>query len=275
MYEQYWRLTRPPFRNDCDPDFFFRSQTHQSALLKLRFVVREQWGTGLLVAGLGYGKSYVVALLEQEWQQTDSPIVHLRYPRMNPAEMLSYIAAGLGADESHIGGGCDDLSRTVRQIEIGLARSAQQGRQPIIVIDNAHFIEDARVFPALQMLLSYQQQPETRFSLLLVGEPALLGRIGQSGPIAELVGATAVLQPLSAGETADYVAHRLEVAGRTEPAFDQGALCSLFELSGGIPRRINRLCDLALLVGQAEGLEQITADVLEAVAEELTLDLAA
>ena len=78
------------------------------------------------------------------------------------------------------------------------------------------------------------------------------------------------LQPLSREETVQYVTHRLRAAGRQQPVFEPKAFDALFELTGGVPRKINRLCDMGLLVGYAEGLSAVAADDLEAVAEELT-----
>jgi type II secretory pathway predicted ATPase ExeA len=89
------------------------------------------------------------------------------------------------------------------------------------------------------------------------------------GPLIDRLELTAVLQPFTASETAAYVRHRLQAAGTTAAVFDEAALALVHELSGGLPRRINRLCDFALLVGYAEELHDITPTQIDAVAEEL------
>lgn len=269
IYEPYWGLTRSPFENNCDADFCFRSETHQASLLKMRYVVENRLGAGLLIGGVGYGKTYLAHLLQHELAQTAGPFVHLLYPQLSPAELLAYLAVELGADESAVGRGQDDLDVTLRQLEQRLRELASGGQHPVIVIDDAHLIDDPQVFRTLQLLLNYQQRADIEFSLLLLGEHNLLGSIERMAQLNERLGARALLKPLNQDETADYVECRLGIAGRADAVFDDGALASIFELSGGVPRRINRLCDLAMLVGYADELPLLTRAEIEAVGEEL------
>jgi general secretion pathway protein A len=95
----------------------------------------------------------------------------------------------------------------------------------------------------------------------------MVRRLGQ---LEERLSVKCLLRPLSFEETADYVSCRLKAAGASRDIFDDRALQPLYELSAGVPRRINRLCDLALLVGFADESHTISADQVEAVAEELT-----
>ena len=90
------------------------------------------------------------------------------------------------------------------------------------------------------------------------------------GQLEERLAVKCLIRPLSTEETTSYVSCRLEAAGATRPIFSPKAMQPLYELSGGIPRRINRLCDLALLVGFADESTEISAEQVEAVAEELT-----
>ena len=151
-----------------------------------------------------------------------------------------------------------------------LTAFAHEGRHPVIIIDEAHSITDWNVFQTLQLLLNYRRPPDTDFSLILIGEPSLLPRIGRLRALEDRVAVKSLLRPLTREETARYVLFRLEVAGLSETIFDERAFDELFELSGGIPRQINRICDLALLVGYADGLTGLSASHVEAVSEELT-----
>jgi general secretion pathway protein A len=85
----------------------------------------------------------------------------------------------------------------------------------------------------------------------------------------ERLGVKSLLRPFSETETADYVSHRLHVAGSNRKIFETDALPAVHRLTHGIARRINRLCDLALLIGYAEERRSITASQLEAVSDEL------
>ncbi|HID23027.1 MAG TPA: hypothetical protein EYP14_11585 [Planctomycetaceae bacterium] len=159
------------------------------------------------------------------------------------------------------------------RLALCLARDGRvwvDGRHPVLIIDDAHLIEDPRVFHALHLLLNFQyHKSRIRFSLILVGEPVLLGRLARFGPLNDRLAIKSVLQPLSEEETAAYVRHRLQTAGAEAEIFDEPALRQLHVASDGVPRRINRLCDLALLVGFADKLSTLSASQIEAVAEEV------
>lgn len=269
MYEQYWGLGCNPFSNNTASQFFFRSETHQAALLKLRYVVENRLGAGLLTGGIGFGKTYLAHMLSVELPAEFGPTVHMVFPQMTTAELLSWLAVELGVDESELNGGSGGVDRTIRRIERQLQMYAESHRHPIIIIDEAHLIEDRQVFQTLQLLLNFQQKSEIAFSLFLVGEPELLSQVSRVAQLDERIAVKSILQALSFEETVQYIDYRLAVAGASRACFDIHAYRTLFELSGGVPRRINRLCDLSLLVGFAEQLSLISAKEIEAVADEL------
>ena len=269
MYERYWQLDRNPFDNEADLSGFFRSETHQATLLKLRYLIENAKGAGLLAGGTGCGKTYLTEVLAQQLEESHGPFIHLVFPQMSAAKLLSYLAVELGADAASVtaAGGLD---RTVREIDRLLKAFGEQQRHPIIIIDEAHLIEDVQVFQALRLLLNFQQHKKCLFSLIFVGQRELLHSVRRIGQLDERLAVKCLLRSLSPDETTAYVSHRLEVAGAPRPIFEPAAMQPLFELSGGVPRRINRLCDLALLVGFADESHTISAEQIEAVAEELT-----
>ena len=275
MYEQHWGLDQAPFRNTADPQFYFRSMTHQAALLKLRYAAENRLGACLLAGGVGYGKSFTAAILAHDLGEEYRPVVQVRFPQLAPGELLSHLAVELAqgdAGDGHelpVDVGERGLDATIRTIGRHLRRHADAGRKPLVIIDDAHLISDLRVFQTLQLLLNFQQDQTGGFTLLLVGERTLLGRIGRIPQLNDRIGIKSLLRPLSREETAGYVAHRLETAGASEPIFDDAGIDALFEQSGGVPRKINRLCDLALLVAYADGLTAVTPTEVEAVVDEL------
>ena len=268
MYEQYWGLNCNPFPNNTATEFFFRSETHQAALLKMRYVVENRLGAGLLTGGIGYGKSYLARMLAEELPDQFCPIVHLVFPQLTATELLCWIAVELGVDESELSAGTGGLDRTIRRIQRQLRDYTESHRYPVLVIDEAHLIEDRQVFQALQLLLNFQQESEIDFSLFFIGEHSLSSRINRMAQLDERIAAKSALQPLSQEEGIGYVEHRLKVAGAMRPCFDALALQTVIEFSGGVPRRINRICDLALLIGYADQLDIVTEKEIEAAAAE-------
>lgn len=270
MYEGYWDLSCNPFENNADPKFFFGSETHQASLLKLRYLIENRKGAGVLVGSTGSGKTYLTEVLAQQLSETQGPFVQLLFPQMSPPELLAYLAVELGADPAHVGSETGGVDRTIREIERQLVQFSERGRHPVIVIDEAHLIDDVQVFQALRLLLNFQQR-QAGFSLILSGQTELLCEIQRIAQLEERLAVKCVLRPLGEEETISYVSWRLQSAGATKPIFEPEAMFALFELSGGNPRRINRICDLALLVGFADETPSISAMQIEAVSEELTV----
>lgn len=270
MYEGYWQLNRNPFDDDTDLRGFFRSGTHQATLLKLRYLIENGKGTGLLAGGTGIGKSYLIQVLSRQLAEPFGPFIHLVFPQMSASELLAWLAVELGATDEAGGREADRLDRTIRQIELRLRKFGEEGRHPVIIVDEAHLIEDLQVFQALRLLLNFPKQNGCRFSLIFVGQNELLNTVRRLGQLEERLAVKCLIRPLSSEETTSYVSCRLEAAGATRPIFAPSAMQPLYELSGGIPRRVNRLCDLALLVGFADESTEISAEQVEAVAEELT-----
>lgn len=269
MYASYWKLNRTPFENAVDTSFYFPSQTHQAALLKLQYVLENGHGAGLLCGEIGLGKSFLIQQLQEILPDNYGPVIKLVYPQLQPAEVLAYLAAELSPEAEQLDPRNSSLDRILRRLIESLRRYTADQKHVIIVIDDAQLIEHPGVFQALQLLLNFREQPEIDFTLFLVGGHALLAQVQRVGQLSERIAAKAVLQPLTPDETRQYVLHRLGIAGQHDPMFAPDAISAISELSGGNPRRINRLCDLSLLVGFADELTRISSSEVEAVAEEV------
>lgn len=267
MYDAYWGLSRRPFENDLAGGFFYASETHRSALLKLRYALDVRLGAALLAGATGSGKSFLTNVLLAQAGPEVTPAAQLLYPRMSAAEWLNWLAGEFCEGNS----GGMPIDSALRKIEQRLCELTSRGQRPVIVIDDAHAIDDPEVWQSIQFLLNFQQRADVEFTLLLVGEPTLVTKLARFPQLADRLGVRAILQSLRRQETEQYVLHRLQIAGREKPVFTDGALDLIHEVADGVPRRINRLCDLALLVGYAEQLPAISEDEIAGVADELTL----
>ena len=284
MYEQHWGLRKTPFGTDRDAESYFAGSSHHSALLKLRFLVDHRRGAGLLVGPSGAGKSRLLQALLPEDDANAAPVVSVVYPLMSPLELLCFMVRELGDDQPAFAGAMS-ITRTMnvggsmdlvlRQLIDRLRTLTEQGRPAVIVIDDAHTIADRQVFQSLHLLLNLQQHQGVEFTLILAGQPELVGMIKRLPQLDDRISIPCVLTALTATETSAYVEHRLRAAGAAYAIFSHAALQAVHELSGGLPRRINRLCDFALLVGYAEGLGLIDAEHIEGVSAELSLARAA
>lgn len=272
MYLEHWNLERRPFENTLEPEFFFPSQTHQAALLKLRYLIENQKGAGVLVGPTGTGKTFVTRRLAQELSQQVGPWLNFVFPQMSADDLLTDVAIRLGGESAAADWPTHSVlprSAALRIIEQSLDKCSRAGRHPVLVIDDAHLIDDPATMQTLELLLNFQQPPQRTFSLILLGDRLLLSRLSRMPRFDERLAVRAMLQSLSPDETARYIRFRLEVSGARKAIFDAEALAEIAELSDGIPRRINRLTDLALLVGYADGRNRLTASDVSAVSDEL------
>ena len=161
------------------------------------------------------------------------------------------------------------VNESVRRIQRALADNTERRRHAVIVLDEAHLLDNGHTLEALRLLMNFQTDRQPGLTLLLAGEPGLLATLARMPHLEERLGVKCLLRPFNEEETAAYVSHRLRVAGAARPIFEPDALPAIFGLTHGIARRINRLCDLALLIGFAEERRTLNAEHVEAVCQEL------
>jgi type II secretory pathway predicted ATPase ExeA len=263
MYTNYWKLEERPFDNRRDGRFYYPGQSHQATLLKLRYAIEHRSVAALLAGPSGCGKSLLINALFDELSDEYQPLVHVRFPQMAPAELLAYLAAELTGDQLNDGG----VDHSLRAIQRVLEHNAQEDRHAVIVIDEAHLLRDTETIETVRLLLNF----EPALSVLMVAQPALLPALDRLPELEERIGVKCLLRHFSSDETIAYISHRLLAAGAEDvhAIFEPDALERIHTISAGVPRRINRVCDLALLIGYAEEQPKITTEHIQAVAEEL------
>lgn len=271
MYEQHWCLNRPAFRSCAPAEFFYPGRSHEASILKLRYLVEQRQGIAVVSGVSGSGKSCVLETFCEQLPASGGPVVSVLFPQLTPAELLGYLVAKLESAEGAPPASSDGLDHILQRLENQLLKLTAAGRHPLILIDDAHLIADRRVFQTLQLLLNYRKANHIEFSVILAGQPELIGQVKRYAALLDRLAFISTLNPLDQEETSAYVRHRLVTAGGTATIFDDEALAAIYELSGGLPRRINRVCDFALLVGYADNLDRLTPAQIEAVAEEISL----
>lgn len=267
MYEEFWKLEEKPFEDSWDDCYFYPSEVHQSTTLKLRYVLENQRPAALLTGAAGLGKSLLVQRLLSQLDPAFSPRVQLVYPQMPYEQLLAYLANELEGTTS--GPSTPTVEQSVRSIESTLTSNVEQGRHAVIVIDEAHLVRDPNALESLRLLLNFRVHGGHALTLLLVGQPSLLPVLDRFSGLEEQLAVKCLMRPFSEEETVSYVTHRMTAAGTDCTVFDNGALELVHQISGGIPRRINRICDLALLIAFADEQPLIGAELIEAVSAEL------
>ncbi len=260
MYNEYWGFRRSPFAGDVNPDRFYESPGHEEALARLAYVVDQCRLGGLMVGPPGVGKSIALEVFARRLRRPDRELVLVHCPAFGMRELFFELAAQMRLapepEES-----AADLWRRLRE---HVAANHADDVQTVIIVDQAHLLcEEPEQQRALHLLYQLAPYAGSRLSVVLSGRPELLGRA--AADVIEWVDLGVTLEPLDEAETANYVLHMTRWAGRQRPAFSPEALRYVYRLSGGVPRRINRVCDLALLAACSEEQEFVTAEVVETV----------
>lgn len=267
MYESHWKLNAKPFENNTDANFYYPSEPHQSAMLKLRYVIENRRGAALLSGPAGVGKTMLTRSLFSLLPEEVSPRTHIVFPRMPGNELLAYIADSISGQSP--GEGTPSSQQSVQAIEAALERNDEEGKHAVLAIDESQVLLDPESLELIRLLLNFENKEGPSLTLLLVGQGTMLPAIERVPSLEERMSVKCVLRPFTIEETASYVGHRLQAAGGSDSIFTTEAVDAVHEMSGGVARRINRLCELALLVGFAEQRETIDADQIEGVSNEL------
>jgi general secretion pathway protein A len=279
MYEAYWNFKEKPFQNTPDPKYLYLSSQHEDALMKLTYVVAQNLGAGMLTGVFGCGKTLLAKVILRDLGVQKFCTAYINNPVMSePGEIIRAIVRAFNPQalpEKKTELLVDPLLEKLHTI---LLENFREGRENIVIIDEAHAIEDMRFFEQLRMILNFQTEEKFLLTLFLLGQPELRDKVDALKPLAQRVPIRCHLEPLSDQGVGEYIAHRVKIAsndviieGSIAPIFDPATIKAIHKFSGGIPRRINTLCDLIFLSGFAKKVKVIDEKLVESVIGEFNL----
>lgn len=263
MYEQYWGLSEPPFSLTPDPRFLYLSRKHEDCLTLLLHAITRNKGAVMLTGEVGHGKTTLSRRLLQELDEAEYKILMIVNPILTPIQLLREILEQLGAAE---------LPRN-RQILVKLLHDKllechQQGMKVVLVVDEAHLIRDKQTLEELRLLLNFQLNDQFLISLVLIGQPELVGKVARVPALKQRLAIRAHLPPLDLMETGEMLRHRLSAAWHRDNGrgvFSPEAVQEIYRYTNGCPRVICQVADNALLVGMAKRARVIDGYLMHSV----------
>ena len=266
MYPKYFGLKEPSFSIAPDPHYLFLSEQHREALAHLLYGAGEHGGFVLLTGEVGTGKTTVCrAFLEQLPDAVDVALI------VNPALTADELLRAI-CDEFRVPvpAGEHSIKRLVDGLNDYLLTAHAAGRRPVLMIDEAQNLRP-KVMEQVRLLTNLETTKAKLLQIFLIGQPELRRMLERESlrQLNQRITARFHLRPLSAAETAAYIRHRVAVAGVDRPLFTAGALRRIHQVSGGVPRVINILCDRALLGACVTGANQVTTRVVVRAAGEV------
>ena len=265
MYESYYGLNSKPFQLNPDPSFYFSSKQHRRAKAYLEYGVQRNEGFIVITGEVGAGKTTILRGLIESLDPKKVVAANLVTTQLDAEDTLRMVGAAFGVRVKDA-----SKSDVLMSLEAFLVSQASQGKRCLLIVDEAQNLS-SRAVEELRMLSNFQFGQQALLQTFLVGQPEFR-TILQSPDMQQLrqrVTATCHIGPLDAFETQGYIEHRLKCAGATDrPVFDAAAYELIFTASGGIPRRINLICDRLLLLGflgdkKAFGCEEVNEVVTE------------
>jgi general secretion pathway protein A len=268
MYAQFFGLRQEPFSIAPDPRYLFMSERHREALAHLLYGLRGGGGFVLLTGEIGAGKTTVCrCFLEQVPKRCN--LAYIFNPKLTVTELLKTVCEEFRIPHPDTPG--ETVKDYVDPINEFLLRTHAVGQNNVLIIDEAQNLSPD-VLEQLRLLTNLETNERKLLQIILIGQPELRGMLARPEleQLAQRVTARYHLEAFSARETLVYIRHRLGVAGLQGPLpFDLQAARQVHRLSRGVPRRINLLCDRALLGAYVEGLPRVNRHTVNKAATEV------
>jgi general secretion pathway protein A len=270
MFDDFYGFSGRPFQLTPDPAFYFESLTHRKALSYLSYGLAQGEGFVVITGEVGAGKSTLVAHLMATIDPARLTAAQVVTSKLDDEEIVHVVAQAFGLIvEGH------DKASALGAIEAFLHDEARAGRRCLLIVDESQNLA-IEALEELRMLSNFQLGSHPLLQTLLLGQPEFRTTIQDHPELEQLrqrVIAAHHLDAMELGEVQQYVEHRLKCVGwNGNPQFDQRVFTEMFEASGGVPRRINQICNRLLLLGSVEQRGRIDGAMLSSVLDELATD---
>lgn len=270
MYTDFYQLNGRPFQLTPDPRFYFDTETHRKAMAYLTYGLSQGEGFIVITGDVGAGKTTLVGHLMETIDRSRLVAAKIVTTQLDADSMLKMVAMAFGVAVDNA-----DKATILSRLENYLHAQHRDGRRVLLIVDEAQNLPIGAL-EELRMLSNFQEGTDALLQIFLLGQPEFRDQLAASDALEQLrqrIIATHHLDPMAREELPEYVAHRLNLCGwNGRPTFTQAAFDSMYEYSGGVPRRLNNLASRILLFGALEQRDDIDEALVEDVVEDLRSD---
>lgn len=271
-YIDHFGLDREPFSNAPEARFYFNSEQHSQALLRLMYAVDSNKGLAVLIGGVGTGKTTLArrmldSLPEHKYESSLLVMVH---SGITPEWILTRIAMQLG-----VANPAANRLDLLRQLYERLLQIEEAGRRAVVLIDEAQMLHSRELMEEFRGLLNLEIPGKKLLNIVFFGLAEMEDCLRLDEPLAQRVAVKYHLKSLSPGLTESYIRHRLQVAGGRRMLFAGDSVALIHGFTGGVPRLINTVCDNCLFEGFLRKQNAIDDNIVHSVAGDLGLFLPA
>ncbi len=270
MYESFYGLTGKPFQLNPDPAFFFGSRGHRRAFAYLQYGLYQSEGFIVITGEIGAGKTTMVRGLFEKLDRERVVAAQLVSTMLDANDILRAVGLAYGLPVRTV-----SKAILIGSLEAFLCKLAMEDKRALLVVDEAQNLTPGAI-EELRMLSNFQFENKALLQSFLIGQPELRAMLHapQMQQLRQRVIASYHLGPLDHSETKAYIEHRLKHVGwNGDPQFDPDCFELVHSLTGGIPRRINTLCDRLLLGGFLAEKHALGTEDVEAIAREIREEL--
>lgn len=268
MYEDYFGLTRVPFSTSPDPEFIVMTPHTREALAGLEYGIRYRKGIMVLSGEVGTGKSLLLRAALEKFSKSKVHFAYVFNPRLDILDFLEFMLVDFGLQPS-----ARTKAAMLQQLNQWLLEQYRRKEICVLLVDEAQDCS-LELLEEIRLLTNLETSSEKLIQVVLAGQPELKAklRLDQVRQLRQRVAVWCSTYPLSYEETATYIVDRLRIAGTEEHLFTEGAVRRIFELSGGLPRIVNVICEHTLIVAYVHQEKQIVVGMVEAVSNDLILE---
>ena len=270
MYDAYYKFKAKPFQLSPDPSFLFASHGHRRAMAYLVYGVHQGEGFIVITGEIGAGKTMLASALFRKMASRTLVLAQVVSSNLEADDLVRTVAAALGLSQE------DNKSVLLSRIEQFLRTCHDQEKRVLLIVDEARNLP-MKSLEELRMLSNFVCDGKPLLQTFLLGQPEFR-RTLQSPNLEQLrqrVTASCHLGPMDGAETQAYIEHRLRTVGWSgDPSFSSDAFAAIYKQTGGIPRRINLMCDRLLLMGCLDEKHSFTGKDVADVTRELLQEFA-